>query len=294
MTKIQGVQKFYLFNNLTHVFQSDKLKVVNSKGIEYNPGLNNQIGCELVVSKYTKLSNIEKSIKDRSFYFSSPSGWLDPFEMLFYQSEMKVGGDNNVIVHASCFACNDIENEEGFWQIWSKDEKEPIVRVTYNVVNLLTSLNNQAGNRYDFYLGGMEYKNREEIKDIAQQRVNHYELIDDYLNKLCLKRNAYRYENELRLFVKKVSIGNNESELENTIIDNVDYSNHIITEITLPPADPLGNSHPAKDKMKEYQECVNALARQRIQKMIDNGLLSCKINQSALYCVDVKRRTYNF
>ena len=184
MTKIIGVQQFNAFSELDHVFKSDKLRVVNSRGIEYNVGLNNQVGRKLVVSKYTKLSNIEKSIRERTFYFSSPSGWLDPFEMLFFKSRISIGNVDNVIVHSSCFACNDIENEEGFWQIWSKDEKEPIVRVTYNVVNLLTSLNNQAGNRYEFYLGGMEYKNREEIKDIAEQRQDHYEHIDDYLNKL--------------------------------------------------------------------------------------------------------------
>lgn len=262
-------------------------------GIIYNSGLNNYVGHKLVVSKYTRLSNLEKSIRDRTFYFCSPSGWLDPFEMLFFQSRIKIGNIDNVIVHASCFACNDIENEEGFWQIWSKDEKEPIVRITYNVVNLLTSLNNRAGNLYDFYLGGMEYKNREEIKDIALQQEDHYEQIDDYLNKLCLKRNAYKYENELRLFVKKTSYINTDNEIDNTIIGNIDYNNNIITEITLPPANPFGNSHPAKDKMKEYQKCINATTKQKIQKLIDDGLLTCKIKQSALYCVDIKKRTYN-
>lgn len=277
---------------MCHVFKSDKLKVVNPKGVEYNKGLNNQIERRLVVSKYIKLSDLEKSVRSKSFFFSSPLGWLDPFELLFYKSRIRIGNDNNVIVHASCFACNDIENEEGFWQIWSKNEKEPIVRVTYNVIDLLTSLNDSAGDRYDFYLGGMEYKNREEILEIARHQCDHYNRIDDYLNKLCLKRNAYKYENELRLFVKKEPNGNSENDIGNTKIEKINYCSHIITEITLPPLDPLGNSHPAKDKMKRYQKCLNSLTKQRIQKMVDDGLLSCRINQSALYCPDVNKRTY--
>lgn len=292
MTKIQGIQEFNRFNNMNHVFQSDKLRVVNSKGVVYHPGLNNEVGRKLVVSKYIKLVNLENSINNGTFYFCSPSGWLDPFEMLFFKSRIRIGNVDNVIVHASCFACNDIENEEGFWQIWSKDEKEPIVRVTYNVVNLMNSLHNQAGNRYDFYFGGMEYKNREEIIDIAQQQVDHYELIDDYLNKLCLKRNAYKYENELRLFVKKIYNGDDETEIERTIINGIDYSNQIITEITLPPAEPFGNSHPAKDMMKKYQKSISFPIKMRIQNMLDRGLLNCKITQSALYCPEIKKRTY--
>ncbi len=277
---------------MCHVFKSDKLKVVNSKGVKYSTKLNNQIEKRLVVSKYIKLSNLEKSIRNKSFYFSSPLEWLDPFELLFYRPVMRIGNNNSFTVHACCFACNDIENEEGFWQIWSKNEKEPIVRVTYNVINLLTALNASADDRYDFYLGGMEYKKRKEILAIARHPSDQYNQIDDYLNKLCLKRNAYKYENELRLFVKKESDLHNENDPHNTIIENIDYNSHIITEITLPPSEPFGNSHPAKDKMKRYQKCVNAFTKLKIQKIIEDGFLSCRINQSALYCVDVNKRSY--
>ncbi len=291
MKKVSGIQKFIAYNGLEHVYKSDKLKLVNSKGIEYASGLNNQHDSLLTVSKYTKLSNLERSVKDQTFYFSSPSEWLDPFEMLFYRPKINVGDIENVVVHACCFACNDIENEEGFWQIWSKDEKDPIVRVTYNVEKLLNNLNNIAGDLYEFYLGGMEYNSREVIK--KQLATDNYEQIDDYLNKLCLKRNAYKYENELRLFVKKVIVNNDDKEIQNTIINNIDYNHGTIIEITLPPAAPLGNSHPARDLMKKYQKGISIPIKVRLSKLIEDGRLTCKLTQSSLYCTEITKRTYN-
>ena len=291
MEKGPGLQAFSSYKELEHVFISNQLKVINKQGIEYVLGFNgikdNRV---LAVTKYTKLSDLEKSVNDSTFYFGSPFDWLDPFELFFFQSQMNITNEEEpVTIHASCFACNDIENEEGFWQIWSIGEEEPIIRVTYNVEKLLESLNRQSNNQYDFYLAGMEYATRENIKKQQSEQQNSYNTIDEYINKLCLKRNAYKYENELRLFVKKSA---NNNLLNKTIINNIDYNDGIIAEITLPPAKPFGNSHPAKDKMKGYQDCVNSSTKQRLQNLVDNGNLNCIINQSALYCIDYKKRTY--
>lgn len=292
MGKEPGLQTFNKNKDYKHIFKSDKLKVVSDKGVTYEDGFNEAKGNQiLAICKYTKLSNLEKSVNESNFYFGSPYEWLDPFELLFYKPKMLVNQEKNEItIHACCFACNDIDNEEGFWQIWSIDEKEPIVRITYNVEKLLSSLNRQSKNKYDFYLAGMEYETREKILNLHHKNhFNSYDTINDYLNMLCLKRNAYRYENELRLFVKSIGSDN---QSKNTVIENIDYSDGIITEITLPPAKPLGNSNPDKDKMKKYQDCINSLTFQRLQRLIDSRKLQCDINQSALYCTNVNTRTY--
>lgn len=295
MEKVAGIQefsKFYIsvpFEELKHVFVSNQLKVVSGNGIEYVRDFNDLRSSQiLVVSKYQKLSDLEKSIKNNNFFFSSPESWYDPFELKFYKPQIKINTENNITIHACCFACNDIDNEEGFWQIWSKGEKDTIVRVTYNVEKLLKALDSQANNQYEFYLAGVEYKSRGEI--MKQEKKASYEKIDDYLNMLCLKRNAYKYEHELRLFVKKKATKDDQDN--NTQIKGINYCDGIITEITLPPAEPFGNSHPSKDKIKQYQDCVNSLAYQRLQKLIDSELLKCEINQSALYCDDIQERTY--
>ena len=292
MTKIAGIQTFKTkHDNLKHVFKSDKLQVVDESGIRYNKGFNNNPGNQvLTVSKYMKISNLVKSIEENNFFFTSPLNWFDPFELFFFRPQMNIANEGLVCVHACCFACNDIENEEGFWQIWSIGENEPIVRVTYNIEKLLESLNRNAKDQYDFYLAGMEYVSRDKIMNLYQEKqVDSYEKIDDYLNMLCHKRNAYKYENELRLFVKRKATDN---QPENTIIREIGYCDGIITEITLPPAKPFGNSNPDKEMIKEYQECVNSLIRKKLQRLIEKRKLICNINQSALYCTNVDTRTY--
>ncbi len=282
-------------HNLKHVFRSDMLKV-NKDGIKYEKDFNQSNGKQiLAVSKYTKLSNLEKSVNEGTFYFGSPYDWLDPFELLFYQPKMNIRNEGAITIHACCFTCNDIENEEGFWQIWSIDEKEPIVRVTYNVDKLLASLNKRAENIYTFYLAGMVYQTRDNILKYHREPQNYYyEETDDYLNKLCLKRNSYKYENELRLFVKKTAY-DDQNDNDNKTLVKIDYNDGIITEITLPPATPYGNTHLDNDTIKNYQENqkhINYLTIHRLQSLVDKRKLVCEINQSALYCTNVNSNTY--
>jgi hypothetical protein len=233
-----------------------------------------------------KLSYLINSIKDEYFFFGSPDSWLDPFETLFYKPVMKIGDNEEVSVHACCFACNDIENEEGFWIIWSKGEIEPIVRVTFDVKKLVEILSKDEYGQYEFYLGGMAYTSRDKILDKAA--IPHiYNNFIEYINNLCLKRNAYKYENELRLYVKRSRTNDN-----STILKEFCYSGNIITEITLPPMEPLGNSHPAKDMVKCIQDCKNLGIKDRISSILQERHVNCKITQSALYCIGIRGRSY--
>ena len=280
-------QKFEPYDGFPNVYKSDKLEVVDEKQVKFNVDINNYSDSEpLVVSKYMKLSYLINSIKGEYFFFASPDSWLDPFETLFYKPVMKIGENEEVSVHACCFTCNDIENEEGFWNIWSKGEKEPIVRVTYNMKRLVENLSRANFNQYDFYLGGMTYTSREQIltKAVIQHKYNN---ISEYINNLCLKRNAYKYENELRLYVKR-----NKRNEKYTKLEEFSYSGNIITEITLPPIEPLGNSHPAKDMVKCIQDCKNLEIKEHISSVLQEKEVNCKITQSALYCTGIRDRSY--
>lgn len=282
-----GQQVFSRYNEkLNHVYKSD-LKIINGSKIfcDENHKTPYHINT-LVVCKYTKLSYLVESIDKGTFYFSSPANWIDPFEKLFYKNRYKIGNEI-ITLHACCFANNDIENEEGFWNIWSKGETDRIVRVTYNIEKLLEALNKQAVDKYLFYLGRVQYISRKEIIEKRNKSVS-YQSLDEYLNILCTKRNAYEYEHELRLFVKISDAG--EANLEQTIINNIDYSSGIIMEITLPPEEPKAISK--EEEIREKQEIMNCEAKKKLQQLIDTGKLACEINQSALYCVSEVNRTY--
>ena len=276
-------QSFEPFPNRIGVFKSSALKEIKDNQISYNKYFNNGNENFLVVSKYMPASRIIEAIEKNSFFFSSPEGWFDPFEMLFYN---RVRLETEKTIHACCFACNDIENEEGFWNIWSIDTPEPIVRVTYNIEKLFNALENQSDNN-KYYLAGMEYCPRAKLFDVKDSLEDKPFSVEEYLNLLCLKREAYKYENELRLFVVR-----EKTNSSNTIISNIDYSIGIIAEITLPPAKPLGNSHPARTLLKCMQDVQNLQVKSKLDELIKSNVLNCKITQSALYCLEERERVY--
>lgn len=278
-------QEFSLYEDSTNVYKSNMITIVDEKRISYNGGYSNISDYNpLVISKYMKFSHLIDSIKKEYFFFGSPETWLDPFEMLFYKPKIKIGDEENVTLHACSFACNDIENEEGFWTIWSKGESEPIVRVTYNVKRLVEKL--AAKIQYEFYLGGMAYTSREHI--LGKAAIPHtYGQISDYINYLSLKRNAYNYEKELRLYIKRKNTDEHFTKLE-----DFDYCGNVIAEITLPPMEPLGNSHPAKDMLKCMQDCMNLKIKDSLTSVVQEKGVNCKITQSALYCTGIRERTY--
>jgi hypothetical protein len=235
-------------------------------------------------------SNLKKAIENDTFRFSSPNSWTDPFELLFYHPSMTVEREK-VTIHGCCFACNDIENEDGFWNIWGKNSTEKIVRVIYNVDKLLKALDEHNADSYDYYLGGMRYFSREYIWEEAQRISNNnmtYNSTTDYINNLCLKQKAYKHENELRLFVKKRY---KFKEKDYTEIKNIGYNNGIIEEITLQPFESLGNNHVSWKRINTIQDIMNKQIMKELKGFINQNKLSCRINQSALYC-NCKERVY--
>jgi len=250
--------------------------------------LNGEHETRIVVAKYMPLSRFVSNVKNKEFAFLSPLLWSDPFEMLFYNPKLHVETEDYYI-NACCFAGNDIQNEEGFWNVWGKGSNESIVRVTYDLTKLLETLSNRSPNGLSYYLGAMKYLPRDILLKIKAESMNKtYRSVTDYLGDCLLKRDAYSYEIELRLFA--VSLIDKEEEALK--IGEIDYSTGIVANVTLPPLEPLGNSHPSLMMYKCMQDCVNMSIKQKIENLIKDGKLKCEIYQSALYCTDIKERFY--
>lgn len=263
--------------------------VANNLGIDKERVvLNGEHDKRIVASKYMPLSRFVDAVKNKKFSFLSPLLWSDPFEMLFYKPKAQIA-NKDYCINACCFAGNDIQNEEGFWNIWSNGNKEPIIRVTFDITKLLETLSNQTSDGLSFYLGAMEYVTRFSLLNRKKNCMNKvYINITDYLKDCLLKRDAYSYEIELRLFAV-----NMENEVNDVFdIGEINYVTGIIADVTLPPLEPLGNSHPSLMMYKCMQDCVNMSAKRKIESLIKNGLLKCDIKQSALYCTDIVERSY--
>ena len=135
----------------------------------------------------------------------------------------------------------------------------------------------------------MEYVTRFSLLDRKKNSLNKvYINITDYLKDCLLKRDAYSYEIELRLFA--VNMVDKVKDIFD--VEKIDYVTGIIADVTLPPLEPLGNSHPSLMMYKCMQDCVNMSAKRKIEDLIEDGLLKCDIKQSALYCTDIVERSY--
>lgn len=278
------------FDGLTNWSEVQKnVFVANNLGIDKERVImNGEQDRRIVASKYMPLSRFVNAVKFKKFSLISPLLWRDPFEMLFFKPKVQIGNEIYCI-YACCFAGNDIQNEEGFWNVWSNDCKEPIIRVTYDMEKLLEVLSNKSINGLSLYLGAMEYLTRFSLLEKKGKSLNKtYSNVPDYLNDCLLKRDAYSYEIELRLF--SVIMADKENDVFN--IEEVDYATGIIADVTLPPLEPMGNSHPSLMMYKCMQDCINMSAKQKIENLKRDGLLKCDIKQSALYCTDIVERSY--
>lgn len=250
--------------------------------------LNGEKDRRIVASKYMPLSRFLEAVKNKKFSFLSPLLWRDPFEMLFYKPKVKIENEYYCI-NACCFAGNDIQNEEGFWTVWSNGSIEPIIRVTYDMTLLLETLSNLPYDGLSFYLGAMKYLTRFSLLEKKLNSMSKtYISVSDYLNDCLLKRDAYSYEIELRLFAVNMA----EKSRDVFEIEGVDYGSGIIADVTMPPLDPLGNNHPSLIMYKCMQDCVNMSTKLTLQGLIKEGRLKCEIKQSALYCTDITDRSY--
>lgn len=192
--------------------------------------------------RYMQASHFIRDAASCRLTFVSPVLWNDPFEKLFFRESIQIG-KIEYSVRCICMTYDWIESEEAAWLRSGEDSE--VVRVEYDFDKLCAELNGMMD--YDFYFSIVDYSlPRQDIITLS----NDYKggkwapnSIDDYLNVISLKRKAFMYENEIRLFmVKKQPI--------NGDIISLGYFNSPIVSVCLPPKrlSPLDEVEKAKKR----------------------------------------------
>ena len=217
--------------NWEHIFIRDGLSVKYRQSDEDDHAL--------LAFKYMPANRLLENIENNDFAFVSPIKWRDPFESLFFENNIIID-KKYVNVKGLCFALNDFENEEGLWHFSpfsSVSNDNPTIRVAFDMLKFYQRLEDYAIKKenVDFYISLVNYKDTSEI--LRLQENFKPQSIDDYINKLCLKRQAYKHEIELRIFMVKKS----EQESSNDDVEKISIPKikEIISSVTLPPCDPL-------------------------------------------------------
>lgn len=155
------------------------------------------------VFRYLRFSRVQEMFKKHEITFVSPSQWEDPYEKRYYKVKVNDGKESVPNIACLCVTTSASENASAFWN-WGKNSDEPWLRLAINLYELLNTLDSFASkHKARIYVSSAKYDyNENEIKNIHKDKNFKASTLERYYIKLMsLKRQAYRFENELRIFV---------------------------------------------------------------------------------------------
>ena len=158
------------------------------------------------VYKYMTLEAFLTSLYCGTWRFFEPSKWNDRFEQRFYCANYTIPTaiGNTPQLFATCVTRE--RNSEAAWKVYSNGQGlgERCLQLELDIVELRKQLRATA---YQFEEKLIEYVPENVILDLHKKRKPYYKkyftsfTLESYLRLLSLKRDAYTYEKELRLFI---------------------------------------------------------------------------------------------
>ena len=228
----------------------------------------------LFIHRYVHIDRLMEDILDNKITFVSPTMWDDPFEGMFYNKELKI--DKKLLdIRCICTTYDCVYNEEAAWN--RANNKENTVRVSYKFkefCEMLSEIGQQ--NVCRFFLSVADYSQSKDNMLVSNIK-DEYSAIGKYIKLMSLKRKAFAYENELRIFAVFEKAERPLNDIESFKLCSKNYS-EVINHITLPPLKPNKSINKFFDYDK-LQEAKNA----PIKKKLKDYLPTVKIQESRLY-----------
>lgn len=191
---------------------------------------NNELLYERVY-KYMSLDAFLCSCYSKSLRFFEPSKWNDKFEQRFYCANYSPSlGYDPPLLYANCVTRE--KNSEAAWKVYSNGQGLGMhcVQLELNIVELRKQLRT-AG--YLFEERKVDYKYEGYILSLHKKNNIHYNkyfrpfTLDTFLKLLSLKREAYSYEHEMRLFMITTNKKRNNRKKASHIDIKIDWRNVI-------------------------------------------------------------------
>ena len=160
-----------------------------------------------------KYMNVERAISFLSsgiYYLVEPTAWMDPYEKRFYTADYKMVANqyNPQQIYCTCFT-DKISNEAAWKMYRGKDGgiANRSIRFEMNRTALLQYLDRYIDNKGKIYIGDANYRYTTKMIDNIHKRqsilyseyFNGFS-IHKFLELLLIKRKAFEYESEVRLF----------------------------------------------------------------------------------------------
>lgn len=247
------------------------------------------VNCDKIVNtlyKYMPASRVLDIIEKEPHQigFVSPDLWYDPYETKFLNTDYStLNGYKQPKIYCFCARMDNL-NEEASWKIYKK-ENEPLLRLSIRTIDFLLSLDKFAReNACDLYFSKVDYKlKRKEIDGLylpsSPYFHDYFDGFNDkqYVRVMSLKRWAFNYENEYRIFV----IPNDQMAIEEYLKDGVLFIPipvDMIIRYTFHPMNKANESLSSQIERVKY-DAEFKLIKERILNYVPNA----KIFKSNLY-----------
>lgn len=239
------------------------------------------------VFKYMPLDRFVTSVDKHELVFVSPETWYDPFEQLYFGIDCSKKGYKTEEIACMCVSEKSSTNEDASWKVYS-GSGDKAVRISIEQDKLLQLLNNYATNAgFEVYIGKVNYSfKKRDIESLNEtSSPNHAYYFpkkmtrEHYLSLMLLKRTAFRYENEVRIFLVKDKINFSDGKLLHI---DCDYkSNKLVSNVMLSPYPPVREKG---DLAYRVRDRINNIESEEIKSVLKKKL-DCRIQQSQLYVV---------
>ena len=247
------------------------------------------VNCDKIVNtlyKYMPASRVLDIIEKEPHQigFVSPDLWYDPYETKFLNTDYTMlDGYKQPKIYCFCARMDNL-NEEASWKIYKK-ENEPLLRLSIRTSDFLLSLDKFAREHTcDLYFSKVDYKlKRKEIDGLylpsSPYFHDYFDGFNDkqYVRVMSLKRWAFNYENEYRIFV----IPKDQMAIEEYLKDGVLFIPipvDMIIRYTFHPMNKANESLSSQIERVKY-DAEFKLIKERILNYVPNA----KIFKSNLY-----------
>ena len=159
------------------------------------------------IYKYMALKNLENDIAKSRITFVSPETWEDSFETRYYKLKnyKAVLSFDEPMIFCMCLTEKQAANEDAFWRRYAP-QNDHLVKIHFNIEKFFKILDSFAVvHNAEVYVGEAIYTDKKQIVGITPQNnqifFSHPFKLENYLSLMSLKRGAFKYENEIRIFI---------------------------------------------------------------------------------------------
>lgn len=239
------------------------------------------------IYRFVPYERLKELISENVLIFVSPERWEDPYEKLYFNIDVK--GENPALpdIACLCFRTEVDENSAAFWDK-AKIAKEPYVKLGLDLYGLCNMLDEFARHTdSEVYIKSVSYQKREEIENAYKNPcVMRDSLKESYIRLLSLKRIAFKYENELRVFITWMR-GNKKIEkiLDNGLLKIELRTNYLFLKEIM-----LESSFKSKESVAKELNLQKNVDRKGF--FIRDGLWNVKIKKQVSKCPKIKSINY--